>query len=144
MILSLLHKAELTANIKNCCWGMGVYEFLGHVVGSGMVTSPEAKVHGVAAFSQPNCKKDVRKFLGVFWYYLKVIPKYANNSLHLTAALKKDAPKKLSWMKELERKFQYLKNHLCRIPALTLPLPDDDYICSDTDDNYICSDTSTT
>ena len=71
---------------------------------------------------------------GSLWVYLgmKVIPKYANNSLHLTAALKKDAPKKLSWVEELEREFQYMKNHLYRITTLTLPLPDDDYICSDT------------
>ena len=131
-VLSLLHKAGLTANIKKCYWGMGVYEFLGHVVGSGMVTPSATKLQTVAAFPQHNCKKDVRKFLGLSWYYRKVIPKYANNSLHLTDALKKDAPKKLSRMEELEREFQYLKNHLCRIPALTLPLPDDDYICSDT------------
>ena len=114
MVLSLLHKAGHTANIKKCCWGMGACEFLGHVVLSGMVTPSQAKVQAVAAFPQPNCKKDVRKFLSLSEYYQKFIPKYANNSPHLMAALKKDAPEKLSWTEELEREFQHLKNHLCK------------------------------
>ena len=127
-ILDRLREAGLTANTKKCLWGQTHCEFLGHLVGGGMVSPAALKVEAVRQFSQPKTKTQVRQFLGLTGYYRKFVVDYAMHSYNLTEATKKSAPEKVVWTTALESEFCHLKNILCAVPSLTLPTADDEFL----------------
>ena len=127
-ILGRLRGAGLTANTKKCLWGQTHCEFLGHLVGGGMVSPAALKVEAVRQFTQPKTKTQVRQFLGLTGYYRRFVEDYAQHSFNLTETTKKSAPEKVAWTNALESEFTYLKNMLCAVPSLTLPTVDDEFL----------------
>ena len=127
-VLGRLKDAGLTANAKKCQWGLTKVEFLGHVVGHGKVSPAQLKVKAVAEFEMPKTKKAVRQFLGLVGYYRRFIPNFADHTFNLTEATRKTAPDRVCLSDSLCREFSFLKDMLCRIPSLTLPVPDDEFL----------------
>ena len=76
-VLSSLRKYGLTTKPSKCVWAAEEIEYLGHVVGKGRVSVPEARVHAIKNFRKPVTKRDMRSFLTV-GYYRKFIPKFAD------------------------------------------------------------------
>ena len=74
-VLERLKQAGLTANVKKCQWGQTRCEFLGHVVGNGMVSPTDGKIEAVKSFSLPKTKNQVRQFLGLTGYYRRFVDK---------------------------------------------------------------------
>ena len=128
VVLGRLKDAGLTANVKKCQWAQTQVEFLGHVVGSGKVCPADLKVLAVRDFPLPQTKKSVRQFLGLTGYYRRFIPKYAEYSYHLTEATRKTAPDRVLCTDALLCDFTYLKDVLCNLPSLTLPVPADEFL----------------
>ena len=126
-VLSRLRQAGLTANVNKCQWGQTSCEFLGHIVGNGKVSPAESKVTAVREFQQPQSKKQIRKFLGLTGYNRKFIQNYAEHMFHLTEATKNTAPDRASFSHVMIEEFVYLKDVLCSLPSLTLPVPSDDF-----------------
>ena len=54
--------------------------------------------------------------------------KYAEHSFHLTEATRKSAPERIIWSDVMYDEFYYLKDSICSIPSLTLPLPSDSFV----------------
>ena len=127
-ILGRLKEAGLTANVKKCMWGQTHCEFLGHLVGGGKVSPADLKVCAVKDFCQPKTKKHVRQFLGLTGYYRRFVQDYAKHSFNLTEATKKSAPERVVWSSTLEQEFVYLKEILCSLPSLTLPVVGDVFL----------------
>ena len=128
IVLSRLKDAGLTANVKKCSWGQTHCEFLGHLVGEGMVSPADLKVQAVRQFTQPVTKKNVRQFLGLTGYYRRFVPEYASHSFHLTETTRKSTPERVAWNEALEHEFVYLKNCICSAPCLTLPVVGDVFL----------------
>ena len=128
VVLSRLQEAGLTANVSKCQWAQTQVEFLGHVVGMGKVSPADLKVKAVKDFQMPRTKKGVRQFLGLTGYYRRFIPEFAEHSFHLTEATRKAAPDRVVFSDLLYDEFMYLKNVLCSLPTLTLPVPADSFI----------------
>ena len=127
-VLTRLKEAGLTANVKKCQWGQTQCEFLGHIVGHGRVSPADLKVGAVRDFPDPTTKRKVRQFLGLTGYYRRFIPKYAENSFHLTEATRKTAPDRVVLSVELMSECLYMKDVLCSLPSLTLPVPRDNFL----------------
>ena len=127
-VLDRLRKAGLTANVSKCQWGQTRCEFLGHVVGNGTVSPADCKVQAVRAFPQPQTKKQVRQFLGLTGYYRRFVKKYAEHSFMLTEATRKSAPERILWNSVMYDEYYYLKDCLCSLPSLTLPLPSGNFV----------------
>ena len=127
-VLGRLREAGLTANTSKCKWGQTKCEFLGHIVGEGKITPAESKVKVIRDFGQPKTKRQVRKFLGLTGYYRKFVPNYAEHSFHLTQATRKTAPERVVQTDALREEILYLKDVLCALPSLTLPLVDDMFL----------------
>ena len=127
-VLSRLKDAGLTANVRKCSWGQTHCEFLGHLVGEGMVSPADLKVQAVRQFAQPVTKKMVRQFLGLTGYYRRFVPEYASHSFHLTETTRKSAPERVAWNDALQHEFVYLKSCICSAPCLTLPVVGDVFI----------------
>ena len=127
-VLGRLQEAGLTANVKKCQWGQTCCEFLGHWVGKGKVSPADLKVKAVKDFKVPQTKKAVRQFLGLTGYYRRFIPNFAEHSFHLTEATRKTAPDRVMCSDALLNEFTHLKDVLCTLPSLTLPVPTDSFI----------------
>ena len=63
-VLSILRTACLTANPAKCHWGGMQMEFLGHMVGEGLMAIPQHRVQALAKYTKPTSKKGLRSFLG--------------------------------------------------------------------------------
>ena len=127
-VLERLKQAGLTANVRKCQWGQTSCEFLGHIIGHGRVSPAEGKIAAVRSFTMPKTKKQVRQFLGLTGYYRRFVEKYAEHTFLLTEATKKSAPERIVWNDCLNNEFCFLKNALCDIPSLTLPILSDQFI----------------
>ena len=128
-VLDRLRKAGLTANVSKCQWGQQTCcEFLGHVVGNGVVSPAAGKIEAVKSFALPTTKKQVRQFLGLTGYYRRFVKNYAEHSFELTEATRKSAPERILWNNVMYAEYFYLKESLCDIPSLTLPLPSDQFV----------------
>ena len=95
-------------------------EYLGHIIGEGEVTIPEAKVTAIREYVRPKTQRDVRAFLGTTGYYRKFIREYAAKAKPLTASLRKYEPMKVVWTEDMETAFNALKKALCDVCALTM------------------------
>ena len=90
-------------------------EYLGHIVGSGIVAVPRIRVTAMAEFQQPVTKKNMRAFLGSVGYYRKFIPHFSRYSSVLTPATCHDAPGKVVWSSKMLEAFSHLRSVLCSV-----------------------------
>ena len=127
-VLERLRAAGLSANRSKCQWGKKRFEFLGHTVGVGLVSPSVCKTQALRDFQKPVTKKGIRQFLGLAGYYRRFIEQYAAHSCALTDATRKSAPERVVWSDVMCDEFVFLKNVLCRVPCLTLPTPEDNFI----------------
>ena len=135
-VLQRLQEAGLTAKPSKCVWGKAKVEYLGHIIGEGEVTIPEAKVTAIREYVRPKTQRDVRAFLGTTGYYRKFIREYAAKAKPLTASLRKSEPMKVVWTGDMETAFNALKKALCDVCALTIPSAEDKYVVH-TDASYL-------
>ena len=108
MVLEELWKNGLKVKESNCQWGAKSLVYLGHEVGCGRVSVPEAKVEAIRRFVKPKTKKDLQAFLGTSGYYRRFISHYAEHSFHLTSATKKAALNTIVWTDEMCAEFVFM------------------------------------
>ena len=89
LVLEALRANGLKLNVSKCQWGARLLVYLGHEIGHGRVSVPEAKVESIRNFRRPRTKKDLQAFLGTTGYYCCFISYYADHSYHLTSATRK-------------------------------------------------------
>ncbi len=73
-VLQRIRQAGLMAKARKCQLGMTQCQYLGHIIGGGMVQPEETKIQAIKEFPIPVTKKGVRSFLGLTGYYRKFIP----------------------------------------------------------------------
>ena len=120
-VLGRLRAAGLTAKARKCEFGAAECNYLGHVVGSGLVKPQESKLFAIKAFSIPATKKEVRAFLGITGYYRRFIANYSEVAAPLTDLTKKSSPNAVIWTAECDKAFRELKEKLCTMPILRSP-----------------------
>ena len=96
-MLERLQNAGLTVKPKKCKFGMQETEYLGHVVGNGMVKPYQSRTEAVKQLQVPETKKQVRSFLKLAGYYRKFIKNFSDLAARLTNLTKKRDPQKLKW-----------------------------------------------
>ena len=134
--MSCLAKAGLTAKPSKCAWGCTQLVYLGHVVGEGKMSIPEAKVDRIRNFLQPVTVLQLRSFLGLIGYYSKFIPDFAAIAQPLYNLIHRDAPQTVLWTGVALAAFCKLRSVLCDVCSLTLPVPSDHFILQ-TDASYV-------
>ena len=116
-----LRKANLTARPSKCYMGYSEVEFLGHVVGHGVVKPKPHKIEAIQNAERPKTKTQLRSFLGLAGYYRKFIPDFAAIACPLTDRTKKGESNKIRWEKPQAESFNTLKSKLACSPILHLP-----------------------
>ena len=96
-VLEALKDAGLMAKPSKCVWGARSLNYLGHMVGLGYVSVPEARVTAIKEYRRPVTKRDLKAFLGTVGYYRRFVPGFAGRAGSLFTALKKGSPDRLCW-----------------------------------------------
>ena len=118
-LLERLSEASLVMNLSKCEFVQAKVQYLGYVIGQGEVAPPDAKVKAICDIVRPECRRDIRKFLGMVGYYRMFIVNFATVLAPLTDLLKKGT--KFEWTEECQQAFNHLKTILCNAPVLQAP-----------------------
>ena len=127
-VLERLRDAGLTAKPSKCKIGYESVDFLGHIVGKGLIKPQSDKVQRILSAGRPETKKQVRSFIGLANYYRKFIPNFAAIAAPITDLTKKGQPNKVQWTDAQESAFSTLKQRLASAPILRLPDPNKPYV----------------
>lgn len=93
--------------------------FLGHQVSSKGISPPRDRVNSLAAMTAPKDKKEVRRVIGMFSFYQRFIPKFAN----IVAPLR-ELDKEFCWTTECQEALDALKSALQDACLLHFPSAD--------------------
>jgi hypothetical protein len=119
-VFTRLRQHHLTAKPDKCQLGYQQLEFLGHVVGKGVIQTETKKISKIADVSRPVNKKELRSFLGLAGYYQRFVPRFASIAAPLTDALKNGRPAEIVWTPTMDTAFTELKHRVSSAPVLHL------------------------
>ena len=79
-VLDALKDAGLTVSPSKCVFSARSLSYLGHLVGVGYVSVPEARVRAIKEYRRPVTRRDLRVFLGTVGYYWRFIQGFAGRA----------------------------------------------------------------
>ena len=122
-VLDRLKSYGLTARPSKIVAGFQSLEFLGHVVGSGVLRPDESKTEKILQVSTPTTKKQVRSLLGLLSFYRRYIPGFASVAAPLTDLTKESGRscRSIHWTPDCASALQEIQDILSRKPVLLLP-----------------------
>ena len=122
-VLDRLKSYGLTARPSKILAGFQSLEFLGHVVGSGVLRPDESKTEKILQVSTPTTKKQVCSLLGLLSFYRRYIPGFASVAAPLTDLTKESGRscRSIHWTPDCASALQEIQDILSRKPVLLLP-----------------------
>lgn len=122
-----LQEARVVINPGKCLFGAASLSFLGHTVTSQGITPTQEKVTAIRKFPKPATEKQLRKFLGMFNFYRRFVPKCAQllKPLHaLITPNRASRSTKIKWTPPTNEAFEACKEALASATLLNHPLPE--------------------
>ncbi|ROT73079.1 transposon Ty3-G gap-Pol polyprotein [Penaeus vannamei] len=122
-----LQEAGVVINPGKCLFGAASLSFLGHTVTSQGITPAQEKVTAIRKFLKSVTKKKIRKFLGMFNFYRRFVPKCVQllKPLHtLITPNRASRNTKIKWMPPTNEAFEACKEALASATLLNHPLPE--------------------
>ena len=120
-VFQRIKDAGLTINPAKCSLAKSQVEYLGFIIGSGVVRPQVGKVSALTDTPVPKTKSQVRSFLGMVGWYRRFIPNCSSRAAVLTELTKKDRPNRVRWTDQCQRAFEDLRDCLCTNPVLQQP-----------------------
>ncbi|KAI3453490.1 hypothetical protein Pfo_010153 [Paulownia fortunei] len=119
LVLKVLRKERLFANLKKCTFCTDKLVFLGFVVSAKGIEVDEEKVNAIQDWPTPTTINQVRSFHGLASFYKHFVRDFSSIATPLTEVIKKNVPFK--WGHEQEKAFKLIKDKLTNAPLLVLP-----------------------
>ncbi|KAL9308634.1 putative nucleotidyltransferase, Ribonuclease H [Arabidopsis thaliana] len=118
LVLDLLRKEKLYANLKKCTFCTDNLVCLGFVVSADGIKVDEEKVKAIRIWPSPKNVSEVRSFNGLAGFYQRFVKDFSTIAAPRTEVIKKDIGFK--WEDAQENAFQALKEKLTNSPVLEL------------------------
>jgi len=122
--LQTISNAHITLNIKKCKFAQSQVKFCGEIIGSGKRRIDPEKIQIIEKIRAPTNKTELRQLLGLFSFFRKYIPHYADTAYLLTDLTKKSVPNKLPWLDVHQQALNKLKQFLIEAAKLSLAIID--------------------
>ena len=121
IIFERFRKYAISIKPSKCEFGLKQVNFLGHIVGEGILRMQHDKTEKIRDAQPPSTKKQVRSFLGLVNYYSAFIRDFSKLSKPLHDLTRKSQPNRVIWEPVHQDSFEKLKIALCKEPILALP-----------------------
>ncbi len=112
-LFEVLETEGLTCRRSKCVFGRVKLEFLGHIVGDGVINVPEARVRAIREHPRPKSSKQLRVFLGTVGYYRRFIKDFHRWTSVLTPSMSRNAARVMGWISKMTEAIEGLKRELC-------------------------------
>lgn len=119
-VLEKLDSAGLTARPSKVLAGFEELEFLGHVIGKGIIKPEISKIQKILAVTTPKTRRQVRSLLGLVSYYRRYIPNFATLTAPLSD-LTKAGRGQIVWTEQCATALKEIQRILSSFPVLLLP-----------------------
>uniref|UniRef100_A0A669EG75 Gypsy retrotransposon integrase-like protein 1 n=1 Tax=Oreochromis niloticus TaxID=8128 RepID=A0A669EG75_ORENI len=120
-VFQRIKRAGLVINAHKCHIAKSEVEYLGYVIGGGVIRPQVSKIEALRAYPPPTTKRKVKSFLGLAGWYRRFIPNFSARAAVLSDLTRKSSPTKVKWTAECDAAFVDLKNCLCSEPVLQCP-----------------------
>ncbi len=127
-VLEALKEAGLTCKRSKCSFGRRTLEFLGHQLGGGTISVPEARVEAIRKHPLPRTRKQLRGFLGLVGFYRRFIPGLHQWSSVLTPHTSTAKSGVVSWTSSMLDAFHALCSILSVSVRLCVPCVSDVFV----------------
>ena len=119
LVFSKLREHNLKLKPSKCHFAQSETNYLGFVVnGQGIRPDPN-KVQSIRDLPTPTSVRDVRAFIGMCYYFRRIILNFSKTAEPLIALTRKYA--RFNWDNQCEKSYQDLKNDLTKVPLLGYP-----------------------
>ena len=127
-LFETLREAGLTCKLGKCAFGKKRLEFLGHLIGDGVVCVPEARVRAIREHPLPRTRRQLRAFLGLIGYYRRFVSGFHQWSSVLTPHTSRTLSGKIEWTNRMLDAFRMLCMSLCDSVCLHVPCVSDLFV----------------
>ncbi|KAJ8277939.1 hypothetical protein GJAV_G00081910 [Gymnothorax javanicus] len=127
-VLDRLHSAGLTVNPSKCVFAAAETEYLGHVIGNGVIQPQVNKIQAIESCPLPQTRKQLKSFLGMAGFYHRFIPRFSARAALLTDLTGSRCPNQIQWTEESVAAFHDIQQSLSKKPVLYSPNFDEHFI----------------
>ncbi len=127
-VFEVLKVAGLTVKRKKCVFGKRKLEFLGHLIGDGVVSVPGDRVRAIADHPMPRSRKQLRSFLGLVGFYRRFVRGMHRWTAVLTPHTSGLACGRIVWTSSMVEAFRELCLCLCNSIVLCVPQKEDSFM----------------
>lgn len=127
-VLDHLHSAGLTVNPSKCVFAAAETEYLGQVIGKGVIRPQVSKIEAMESSPLPQTRKQLRSFLGMAGFYRRFIPQFSNRAALLTDLTGSRSPNYIQWTEAAVAAFHDIQQSLSKQPVLYSPNFDEPFI----------------
>ncbi len=127
-VFEVLKLAGLTVKKKKCAFGKRKLEFLGHLIGDGVVSVPGDRVRAIAEHPMPRNRKQLRSFLGLVGFYRRFVRGMHRWTAVLTPHTSGSACGRLVWTSLMIEAFRELCLCLRNSIVLCVPQKEDSFM----------------
>jgi hypothetical protein len=125
-VLNRFREHNLKLKVEKCYFLQPETNYLGYFSSEkGTKPDPE-KVKAIESMVAPACVREDRAFIGLCSYYRRILAGFSEIDEPVIALTRKFA--RFKWTNECQKSFQSLKDALTKIPYLTYPNINGDYI----------------
>lgn len=112
----------LTIHLPKCTLAREEVQYLGHVLGRGVIRPQTDQVLAVLDCPRSRTKKDIRLFLGLVGWYCWFVPDMARRAAPLSDLIRNSGLTQVYWGAEQEQAFLELNEVLCKDPVHQTPI----------------------
>lgn len=120
-VLERLQSAGLTINPTKCVFAKPETEYLGFIIGNGVIKPQVHKVHALESCPLPQTRKQLRSFLGMAGFYHRFIPNFSARAAPLTDRTGSRCSNQVRWTEEAVAAFRDIQQSLGKNPVLYSP-----------------------